>query len=405
MKTMTDGKAATYFAFPPNDFSRLYGPWPLAAVPNESMEDAGRKQFETSKTAGVLQWYSRKTKNNAPRARKRIFAFGAVPLELTTTQAKAFQKEFPNFCLMRNRSLRLSPRSKLAKLSEERSIAHATVSPRGTERHWHLDMTGVTAARSAGWASRGAGAKIAVVDSGIDHQHPEFRGKHIQAAAYLTDDGAGLPNTAPDGPHGTHMAALIAGATAGLAPEAELVDVQAFRGNTTTVQRLINALWFAISVPRVKVVNLSGGFVDTVPELQTVFNAMVMNGVLPICAAGNREAGVDCPANFESPITVGAISRTKQVLVRSGSSSANGLLQPDVVAPGESIISAVPGGSEGALNGTSPATAIVSGMAALRISDRNGAISLADLVAQLRTHTEQLGPRSGQGMVFYNRIG
>lgn len=394
---MTAPASRRYFAHSPLSFSRLHGPWPPCGQGQATLRQHALSRFRALRSAGVLQWYARISGNAAPRMPKPdALCFGPLEMLLTSSQARDFSRQFPSLHLVRDRKLRLGLRS-------SPGLAQGPAST------WHLDQTGVAAARSDGWASRGAGVTVAVVDSGIDANHPEFAGKTIMSRYFPPDGSPGQSGRPPSGVHGTHIAALIAGATVGLAPDADIVDVQACGDGGPTVGSLTRGLWFAASAPGVRIINLSAGFTQFIPDLQPVFEHLAASGIIVVCAAGNRQTGVDCPAIYESPITVGAMNENQTVRTLSGSGSiqtASGLVSlPDLVGPGENVCSAIPGGHFAPLSGTSQATAVISGLAALRISDRNGDLSAADLVAQLLTHTRRISDtRAGQGLGFYNRL-
>jgi hypothetical protein len=407
MQVMTTQK---HFVFLPIVFNRLTGPWPrIGSTPHP--EDLARQQTQQLREEGVLRWYSRSTSNRAPRIPRTaaVRPFGAIPLLLDGEQAREFRKRFRGFHLLRDRKVRLNTRPRRHRKPKARLAGDPTPAPGFVGSIWHLDAIGVTRARAEGWASRGAGVRVAIVDSGVDRDHPEFGGRFIQSVSYTDGAGSSLVRS-PDGDHGTHIAGLIAGATHGVAPEADLLDIQAFHNDESSVGQLVDALWFAASAPNVKVVNFSAGFRQTVRDLEPVFGEIARAGILAVCASGNRESGVDCPGSFESPLTVGAVDEIGTVRARSGSGTIETvrgpLALPEVVAPGQDIESSIPGGGYGLFSGTSQATAIVSGLAALRIADRGGNLSLADLLSQLITHTKILTnePRAGGGLVFYNRI-
>lgn len=85
---------------------------------------------------------------------------------------------------------------------------------------WHLDDTNASAVWNQGF--RGQGIRIGVMDTGIDPDHPEFAGKDI---SFMEFDISGFPtSTTPRdvADHGTHVAGIAAGATCGVAPDADL---------------------------------------------------------------------------------------------------------------------------------------------------------------------------------------
>ncbi len=81
------------------------------------------------------------------------------------------------------------------------------------------------------------------------------------------------------------------------------------------------------------------------------------------------------PASYSSALTVGSIDNQGQISTFSSRGPVDGLLKPDITAPGEEILSSVPGGGYATLDGTSMAAPHISGVVALMISAQP---SLAD---------------------------
>jgi len=399
----------SYLALAPIRFNRLHGPWPPVAghggSAKEQLEAISYGQVQALRQAGVFQWYRTSTGRSIPVRRKKAgpFPFGAVPLRLTGPEARQFRQEFPDLHLQPNLTVRL-PRRRRSLVAEGAGIGAGAPA-------WHLERIGVLEARQQGWASMGGGVGVAVVDSGIDHALPEFQGRIFQSAAYDPISGAYQGDVQqPSGYHGTHIAALIGGQDFGVAPAVDLVDVQVFRDGSAEIVAVKEALFFAAASPGVQIINLSAGWPGSTDAFETVVNQILMTGKLLVCAAGNRGAGnVDSPANYDAVLTVGAIDEADQVAATSGSGQittpSGEVSLPDVVAPGVLIESAQPGGGSFTDSGTSQAAAIVSGLAALRLADRQGNLSLADLMSQIVMHTRTIpDSRAGHGAVFYNRL-
>lgn len=195
-----------------------------------------------------------------------------------------------------------------------------------------------------GKAQAGAGIKIGIIDTGIDHTHvmfddagytfPEgfplgdtaFTNRKIIVARVFTKDGDTAANTTPRDRHGhgTHVASCAAGRLntpsplgpiSGVAPNAYLGNYKVFTSETTTLEQIIAALEACVE-DGMDVVNLSLGSVAYVhdfldPEAIAIKNT-IKAGVVVVAAAGNEgeTETIGSPAQFPDVITVGSISNS-----------------------------------------------------------------------------------------------
>ncbi|WP_405058413.1 S8 family peptidase [Kribbella sp. NBC_01505] len=254
------------------------------------------------------------------------------------------------------------------------------------KRHVTLDQSvpqiGAPAAWKAGFT--GKGVKVAVLDTGIDATHPDFKGQ-IVGAKNFTADPAG-----DDFGHGTHVASTIAGTAAasngrykGVAPDAKLLDgkVCGSDGGCDESAMLAGMEWAAVD-QKAKIINFSIGGPDSpgIDPLEAAVNRLTaQTGALFVIASGNEgEDGgkVDSPGSADAALTVGAVDKQDQFapFSNSGPRVGDGALKPDVTAPGVNIVAAkaknsqigTPVGTQYlALDGTSMATPHVAGAAAL----------------------------------------
>lgn len=254
----------------------------------------------------------------------------------------------------------------------------------------------------------GDGVGVAVIDTGIDGDLPDFQASRhddssrviasavVNPAATSGDDGYG---------HGTHVAGIIAGngsnrggtfrrrpALMGVAPGANLISVKISddTGQATTLDA-IYGLQFAVDHAKqlgIRVVNLS--FASAVAEspatdpLDAAVEAAWLHGLVVVAAAGNEGdspgAVQRAPGNDPYVITVGATGDDDNTTSWSSrGETQSGVAKPDVVAPGSGIVSTLAPGSVFAqqcpdcivskyyfrAGGTSMSTAVVSGAAAL----------------------------------------
>jgi subtilisin family serine protease len=277
------------------------------------------------------------------------------------------------------------------------------------ELTWGLQATAVAAS-----ARTGRGARVAVLDTGLDLGHPDFAGRAIQARSFL----AGVETVQDGHGHGTHCVGTAAGPLTpaggrrryGIAADAEIFvgKVLSDAGTGTDSTILAGMNWAVES--GCTVISLSLG--AEVREVSAVYEAVgrraLAAGTLVVAAAGNsadRSAGdpgfVGVPANSPSILAVGAVDQRLGIADFSAGSSPVDGGQVDLVGPGVAVYSAWPRPWLAAtLSGTSTATPHVAGIAAL-VAEATGATGSA-LWSELTTSALGLGlPASdvGAGLV------
>jgi len=268
----------------------------------------------------------------------------------------------------------------------------------------------------------GDGIGVAVVDSGIE-QGSDFDDRIV--AFHDFTEGGRAESPSDDYGHGTHVAGLIAGDGSlsnrryrGVAPRARLIGLKVLDQNGAGyTSDVINAIEFATANKDqlgIDVINLSLGHpilepAATDPLVQAV-EAAARAGIIVVAAAGNYGvspqtgqpgyAGILSPGNAPSAITVGSV-RTFDTDRRSddrvaeyssrGPTWYEGAAKPDLVAPGHGLVSVAARSSSlyqnnGSLRvgkyylrltGTSMATAVVSGTAALIVQAHRDAFPYA----------------------------
>ncbi len=271
---------------------------------------------------------------------------------------------------------------------------------------WGVAATGAPEA----WAQgiKGAGAVVAVIDTGIDYNHIQlnsqiarnegeagmdaqnndkrFNGIDDDQNGYkddwlgynfVYDDG----NPDDSGSHGTHVSGIIAAAhlegepVQGMAPDAKLVPI-AFIGGPTggSISAALVAIDYALA-RGAHVINASWGGVLCAPALGEKIHSLSEEGVVFVAAAGNNgfniEQMIEFPAAFNAAlqITVGSIGRAFGMADHSNF----GHTFVHIFSPGVEILSTLPGNSFGASTGTSMAAPFVSGAVALLKSHRPAA--------------------------------
>ncbi len=293
---------------------------------------------------------------------------------------------------------------------------------------WGQFATGMFNLSQTNQRSRGAGTLVAVLDTGIDAAHPVFGGRvagggfnFVNGTSDTSDTGDGRDSDG-DGlvdemvGHGTFVASLIAL----VAPDAMIVPVRVLDGDGVSNSWLIaKGLYHAID-QGVDVINLSLGSTYESEAVEDALHEARDAGIVAVAAAGNlnRAEPKEYPARFRQVLGVAA---TDDLDVKAAFSNFHGKLT--IAAPGasvqfyapsgriqydpaRSIVGAVPGGGYAIWEGTSFATAFVSGAAALiqaqlpdpghgeltfDLIERRLASTAVDLSQQNAQHIDQLG--------------
>ncbi|HLI55375.1 MAG TPA: S8 family serine peptidase [Acidimicrobiales bacterium] len=259
---------------------------------------------------------------------------------------------------------------------------------------WNFAQAAIPGAQPLG--DYGKGVLVAVVDTWVDPNDTQFGGRVIDEADCVGSNGS--PSScrdhtyAPDAcTHGTHVAGTIASASYGVAPEADLLAVQALSYNpangecTGSTNDVAAAIDFAVA-KGAKVINLSLG--DLVPllfqsgQVTSAIAAAAAAGVVVVVAAGN--SGLPWTDNYgTNAIMVAATGPSGQLASYSDSfvlpEGSIGIAAPGgdtgsspTCAPSDCILSTLPGNQFGLMEGTSMATPHVSGTAALLLAEHPG---------------------------------
>lgn len=265
----------------------------------------------------------------------------------------------------------------------------------------------------AGKVYTGAGVGVAVLDTGI-YRHVDF-GNRIWA---FYDFLAYRSQPYDDNGHGTHVCGIIGGSgTAsygkfrGIAPGCGIIALKVLdrlgNGNKEDVLRAFE--WIRENKERyhIRVVNISVGTTyRTSHDHQKLIEGVDRlwdEGLVVVAAAGNlgpRPGSVTAPGSSRKVITVGSSDMlTGKSAVSGRGPTSECICKPDIVAPGNKIISCTsgPGSSYGIKSGTSMSTPQVSGAVALML-EKNPSLSNAQIKLKLKESAEDLGlPRNLQG--------
>ena len=216
--------------------------------------------------------------------------------------------------------------------------------------------------------TRGDGAKICIIDTGCDLDHPDLAPNIKGQATFVR----GTSTAEDDNGHGTHVAGIAAGrgnnglGGAGIAPEASLYIAKAGDAEGYfQMADLLSAMNWAVAQD-VDVVNMSlGGYMDGATASYfygNVLSRFRTSGITLVAAAGNdTSSGTFYPAAFSDAVCVAASSDDSGSLAYFSNYGQT----VDIVAPGDEILSTYLNGQYEYLSGTSMASPVVAGAAAL----------------------------------------
>lgn len=237
---------------------------------------------------------------------------------------------------------------------------------------WGLGRTGAMAMAVWGaYQTRGAGVKVAVLDTGYDKDHPDLKEK-LAGFAEFDEHGQLVPgmNTVDvaydDGTHGTHVAGTIVGGCAsgrwiGMAPEARILSGLVLKGGVGTSEQILAGMQWAVE-QGADVISMSLGGLDMNPDVFDTYTLAILNasrmGIPVVAAIGNEGAGTSgAPGNDLFAFTIGAtdvedraagFSGGRTQIIRQSRYIDQRYLplpftKPELTAPGVDVYSAVPG--------------------------------------------------------------
>ena len=290
---------------------------------------------------------------------------------------------------------------------------------------------GVTRIQAPGvWTQnyKGQNVVVAVIDSGVDVEHPQIRNqvalntKEIPDNS-VDDDNNGLvddykgydfyENTGaisdPSG-HGTHVAGTIAAQhpnspdaryPLGVAPSAKILALKFMGNGSGRLSDAIRAIDYAVYARGAKIINASWGGRDCSSILKQKIADIEQQGVVFVTAAGNEGEDITYTASFPAGFDLGNI-------ISVGASTASGYMADysnfsdkyvHVLAPGSDIFQTMPGQSYAFMDGTSMASPHIAGVVAL-LRSKNPSISPSEIKRILQASAVQANfPVSSKGEV------
>ncbi|MEB3298372.1 MAG: S8 family serine peptidase [Candidatus Sericytochromatia bacterium] len=263
---------------------------------------------------------------------------------------------------------------------------------------WGMQKIGATRV----WAGLPGDRKVtvAVVDTGIDHTHPDFSGRVLKGRDVVNNDDDAMD----DEGHGTHCAGTIAaglgnGGVVGVAPNVTLLAVKVLAANGSgSYAGVAEGIVYAAN-QGAPVISMSLGGSRPSKVLEDAVALAIRKGSLVVAAAGNDGSDEpNYPAAIKGVMAVSATQREDRIAYFSNTGN-----HVSVSAPGVSIMSTIPGGKYEALDGTSMACPHVSGLAAL-VKSKFPSANAATIRTRIEKSADDLGAKGFDPVFGHGRI-
>jgi subtilisin family serine protease len=319
--------------------------------------------------------------------------------------------------LKRNDVDRILQSPKLRPLPQQPTLSNSDHANKPSDISWNLKMIGVDKVRED-LGVTGKGIIIGQNDTGADAYHSElkssYRGSTGSDDYNWLDPWYGSIYPSDNQGHGTATLALITGKTLGIAPDAQWIGCVNLGRNLGNPAEYLNCMQFMLAPYPEKgnaftdgdpskgamIVNNSWGCPQMegcdAETFQSAVTAMEDAGIFMSVAAGNNgmfgcSTITDPPSIYQDAFTAGSINQSGNISDFSslGPVAVDGSkrVKPDILAPGENIISAFPGNSYTQESGTSFSAPHVSGVVALMWSANPKLIGNIELTRQILEQT------------------
>lgn len=230
-------------------------------------------------------------------------------------------------------------------------------------------------AQTAWDQSRGEDVLVAVIDTGVDYNHPDLKGRVVKGPDLANNDNDPMD----DQGHGTHVAGTIAATAnngigiAGIAYNSKILAIKVLgRDGSGDTSKIANGILKAAEMGA-KVINLSLGGPQASGILKSAVDKATEQGALVVVASGNENTSrPSYPAAYPNALSVGSTTTSD-----SRSNFSNYGSTVDIAAPGSDILSTTEGTYK-KHSGTSMASPHVAAGAAVLLG-KNSALTNAQL--------------------------
>lgn len=301
----------------------------------------------------------------------------------------------------------------LRPLPKQAEVQNSDPANQPSEMSWNLKMIGIDKVRQ-NLGITGKGIVIGQTDSGVDGYHsevkPSYRGITGGDDYNWLDPWNGTIYPTDSEGHGTATLGLITGKNIGIAPDAQWIGCVNLARNLGNPAVYLNCMQFMLApypqngnaftdgdtTKGAMIVNNSWGCPQVegcdAEIFKSAVNAMETAGIFMSVAAGNTgqygcSTVTDPPAIYQDVFTAGSINQAGNISDFSSlgpvSVDGSGLVKPDILAPGENIVSAFPGNAYMQADGTSFSAPHVSGVVALMWSANPKLIGNVELTRKI----------------------
>jgi subtilisin family serine protease len=255
-------------------------------------------------------------------------------------------------------------------------------------QQWGWYRVGADRALNEGYT--GAGIVVAVLDTGIDLDHPDLAANIVNGWNFVNDN----ENVSDLDMHGSMVSGIIAAVAnnglgiAGIAPEAKIMPLKVIDTEGANIRDIASAIRYAAdNGAKIITMSFTGQYTRFTLSTERAIDYAYRQGCVLVAAAGNNNTDeLVFPASYEQVIAVSAVDQND---LRAEFSNFGNYV--DFCAPGTNIASTGNDGNWYMGNGTSFAAPFVSGLIALMLSD-NPELTNEEIITKLRNSAQDLGP-------------
>ncbi|RFU66833.1 S8 family serine peptidase [Bacillus sp. V59.32b] len=263
-------------------------------------------------------------------------------------------------------------------------------------KQWYLKKLNMPKA----WdISKGAAhVTVAVVDGGVQTNHPDLTGKIVKPYNAVTGG-----TTYPVDDHGTHVAGIIAATInktgiSGISPNVKIMPVNVFEGDFADSFIIADGITYAAD-SGADIINLSLGSYYYSSVIDSAISYAASKGIVVIAAAGNDDTNYKAyPAANDHVLGISATTKYDKITWFSNYGK-----YIDFSAPGEDIYSTVSRSRYDSYDGTSMASPVVAGVTALILS-KNPYLSPSQVTGILKSSSVDLGKKKWDHFYGYGRV-
>ncbi|MGS2778921.1 S8 family serine peptidase [Robertmurraya sp. GLU-23] len=233
-------------------------------------------------------------------------------------------------------------------------------------QQWYLSSTNIASSWSVIKGTQQV--KVAVIDSGVDPNHPDLANQLMTGYNFASKN----TNFTDTFGHGTNVAGIIAAQTnnevgiSGINPRVKIIPIKVSDGGEIQLINVINGIYYAID-SGANVINMSYGSTQGNEAEYDALLTAYSKGITLVASSGNEGGSVSYPAAYPFVISVGSVN-----VQGNKSSFSNYGSALDIVAPGEGILTTTINQTYKSPSGTSFSAPIVSGAASLLLNEKPG---------------------------------